>query len=284
MRILLVANKNKEEAALAALEVVDWLAERNTESVLVYADTLSYRLDRMDKPFEQGSYDIAVTFGGDGTLLRCSHAVLSRQIPVLGVNFGNLGFLTGADASELYEALDAGLNGKLYHEQRATLRADIMYDDGRSVSYDALNELALTRGNSGSVIHFDVFVNETHLSRVSGDGMIVNTATGSTAYALSAGGPLINPQSCGLAFVPIAPHSLVSRAVVAMPGDTVTLQLRDVPHETSAVFIDGETIGDEHHVERIIVSNGPHTLDLLRYRYIDFYAQASHSFFGGIDG
>ncbi len=283
MRILLVANKNKEEAVQAAREVVDWLAERSVESVLIYADTLSYRLDRMDKPFEQGSYDLSITFGGDGTLLRCSHAVLPHQIPVLGINFGNLGFLTGADSSELYEALDAALSGKLYREQRATLRADIFYDDARSVSYDALNELALTRGNSGSVIHFDVFVNETHLSRVSGDGMIVNTATGSTAYALSAGGPLINPQSRGLAFVPIAPHSLVSRAVVAMPGDVVTLKLLDGFQENSTVFIDGETIGDERPVKQIIVSNGPHQLDLMRYRFVDFYTQASNSFFGGVN-
>jgi len=218
----------------------------------------------MDRPFDDEPYDFAVTFGGDGTLLRGAHAVLPHQVPILGINFGNLGFLTGVDAFELYDALEAAIAGELHRETRATLRTDIVYMSGRTVSYDALNELALTRGNSGCVIRFESWVNDTRLARFSADGMVVCTATGSTAYALSAGGPVISPLSKGLSMVPIAPHSLISRAVVTGPDDTVTLKLHRDSRSVSTVFLDGETIEDGEPIDKLVVANGLHELELLR--------------------
>lgn len=281
MRILLIANEVKEEAFVSAEEVAGWLSAKRIAHKLVSADTMNYRSGLMDRPFNGEPFDFAVTFGGDGTLLRAAHAVLPHGVPVLGINFGNLGFLTGAEACELYDALEAAIAGDIHHETRATLRCDVVYLDGRTESYDALNELALSRGNSGTVIRFEAWINETRLARFSADGMVVCTATGSTAYALSAGGPVINPSASGLSLVPIAPHSLISRAVVTGPDDVVTIKLHRDSRDISTVFLDGETTGDDAPVDKLVVRNGTHRFELLRYREADFYDDVSRIFFNG---
>ena len=193
MKVLLVPNYSRADAIQAAATLEVWLSREGVE--VVWAHDKKREPNRTCDP--SGAV-LVVSLGGDGTLLRAASIVGYREIPILGLSFGHLGFLTGAGSENIVESVSRALAGELHQSRRATLDVNVTFDCGggllRDTHHFALNELALTRGALGDMIEFDVDVSGNHIDRLRGDGFVVSTATGSTGYALSSGGPIVTGE------------------------------------------------------------------------------------------
>lgn len=298
MRVLIVRNNYNPKALESALLLEVYLASQGVEYRAYDTDELrsSLSLNEPEKVDDIDSYDLAVVLGGDGTILRTAAQIKYRRIPVLGVNFGHLGFMANSNEDGIIPVVAAALTGELTVEQRTNLIIDVFYEgdenvelepnssptEGSSAQFFALNELVLARGAQGRVIDCRYAVSGEMVADVKGDGIIIATATGSTAYALSAGGPLVAPGYSGLVVVPIAPHSLHSRALVTGPSDVVEVFMDpSSANREATMFIDGEIISSERPVRRVVVRKGEEPTILLRYKAETFYGRTSRVFFGG---
>jgi NAD+ kinase len=202
-----------------------------------------------------GAVDLIVLLGGDGTLLATADriAMAGASIPILGVNFGSLGFLTEITLPELYDALEAAINGDTPIEERLMLNAEIV-EDGRVLEHvRVLNDVVVTRGALSRMTDLSVSVNDQFVARFKADGLIVATATGSTAYNLSAGGPIVHPGVDALVVTPIAPHTLTNRPVVVPASFTLVIQPLGSGTQPADVFVtfDGQ-LGHPLPVNRIV--------------------------------
>lgn len=179
--------------------------------------------------------DLLVTFGGDGTLLRGAHVLAGRQVPIMGVNLGRLGFLTTAPMDHLEEALQAFVSGKYLVESRRALLTTIIDADGEGPADFTLNDVVVHKGGVARVLRFRVTVDDEVVGQYSADGIIVATPTGSTAYSMSAGGPIVVPGVDALAVTAICPHTLAVRPII-VPGSAV-IRIEQLSPYTDAVLV-----------------------------------------------
>ena len=180
--------------------------------------------------------------GGDGTLIQAARDLHMRNIPLLGVNIGTLGFLTDIEKDNLYTALASVIRGDYEYDARMMLKGEVYRDGELIYENTALNDITINRNGILRVIDFDVFVNNEYLNSYSADGVIVSTATGSTAYSLSAGGPIVQPNAEILMITPICPHTLNKRSIVLGADNTIEIIMSDnkrLEEERVASF-DGE--------------------------------------------
>ena len=298
MRVLIVRNNYNPKALESALLLEVYLASQAVEYRAYYTHELrsSLSLNEPEKVDDIDSYDLAVVLGGDGTILRTAAQIKYRRIPVLGVNFGHLGFMANSNEDGIIPVVAAALAGELTVEQRTNLIIDVFYEgdenvelepnssptEGSSAQFFALNELVLARGAQGRVIDCRYAVSGEMVADVKGDGIIIATATGSTAYALSAARAIRAPGYSGLVVVPIAPLSLHSRALVTGPSDVVEVFMDpSSANREATLFSDGEIISSERPVRRVVVRKGEEPTILLRYKAETFYGRTSRVFFGG---
>lgn len=282
MRVLLVPNTLNPKAIAAATELVAWLAGLGIQPVMTTGDAEMADLPSTGVPASDlGELGLAVAIGGDGTILKAFHALGEAEVPLLGVKFGRLGFLSGAEGESMRAAVEAALAGEARIERRATLRADVYMDGRVAGSYRAMNEVVLSRGASARVIALDLTVEGHRIAELRADGLVVATATGSTAYALSAGGPVVAPSYGGMVVVPVAPHTLQSRAIVTGPSDTVEVSLPDPSRSDACVIVDGDLAPCRRSIERIVVRRGSHDVPLVKLNGRDFYETVADEFFGG---
>ena len=298
MHILIVCNNSNSQAVDASLLLATYLATQGLEYTLVDSSDLSCRCDHegVNAALAAG-VAMTVVLGGDGTILRTARQIGTSGVPILGINFGRLGFLANSSDDGVIAIVSSALAGDVVAEQRTNLRIDVVcagevdpWDDDSDAamadvddparSFFALNELAVTRGANGRIIDFGLSISGDHIADMRGDGLVVATATGSTAYALSAGGPLVAPGFNGLVAVPLAPHTLHSRAIVTAANDVVEMDLslnRD-PREAT-LFADGELLTFDAPVKRVYVARGTAPTTLLRYQREGFYEHAAKVFF-----
>lgn len=281
MKVFLVPNYYKNEAVESGLSLELWLS-RHGYDVAWAADQ---RNGLASEPDIDGA-DLVISLGGDGTLLRAARIVGRREIPILGISYGHLGFLTAASPEErdVLGVVEDALAGELHVSRRATLACDVeaVCDDGSTqvVRTEGLNDLALTRGPLSDMVEFDITVSGHHIDRLRGDGVVVSTATGSTGYALSAGGPIVSPDYTGMVCVPIAPHTIQARAFLTSPSDVIEITLsRDRP-SVPAIAIDGQYVSCNGCVERVVVRRGEADILLLDYGPESFYNSVSRVFYG----
>ena len=183
--------------------------------------------------------DVVLSFGGDGTFLRAARLARAVDAPILGVNVGRIGFLAEVDPDGLDEALDALLGGTFRTEERSTLEVTVTDGDGQEVARGwALNDVAVEKAARERLVRLEVAIGTTPFANVAADAVIVATSTGSTAYALSAGGPIVNPTLDAMLIAPVAPHSLFDRTVVTDLRDTVTVRVAD-DQDGAVVSTDG---------------------------------------------
>lgn len=296
MRILIVRNNYNPKALESALLLEVYLASQGIECCAFDTDDLrsSLSMSEPEKVENIDDFDLAVVLGGDGTILRTASQIKYRRIPILGINFGHLGFMCNSNEDGIIPVVAAALAGELTVEQRTNLRVDVFCEgddnvdpdpdasptEGSSEQFFALNELVLARGAQGRVIDCRYAVAGEMVADVKGDGIVVATATGSTAYALSAGGPLVAPGYSGLVVVPIAPHSLHSRALVTGPSDMVEVFMDpSSANREATMFIDGEMIEMKRPIRRVVVRAGDEPTTLLRYKAETFYTRTSRVFF-----
>lgn len=288
--MLIVMNTSEPRTREAALILGAYLSElgltyRTTDSWgLVDDSTLTSGPDP-----EPQEYLMAVVLGGDGTILRVASYLQGSATPLLGINFGHLGFLSNPADDGVVPIVAAALAGDVTEECRTNVRIEPDFGEEarevpagmrRRTSLFALNEMTLERGSSGRVVDVSVYVSGTLAYKTRGDGVVVASATGSTAYALSAGGPLIAPGNRGLVVVPIAAHTLSSRAMVTQPGDVVELVLTDDEyHNDVTMCLDGRPISFDAPFQSVRIRTGETPTRLLRYKYEGFYADVSRVFF-----
>ena len=283
MRVLLVPNVVKAEAAAAATELVSWLSAEGLEPVLVNDDATAVGLaDFGVSPSDLGQPVLVVALGGDGTILKAFHLLGEREVPILGVNMGRLGFLTGVGPGSIRAAVGDALAGEVGLERRMTLVADVDMAGKHAGTYRALNEICLGRGGgSNRVIGITVVINGTELMSFGADGIVVATPTGSTAYALSAGGPIVSPEASGMLVVPIAAHTLASRAILTGPSDVIELRIDAERSTDGCLTVDGDATPCRRSITRVTLARSPHDVVLVKSEGRDFYQVVAREFFGG---
>ena len=183
--------------------------------------------------------DLAVVVGGDGTMLHVARSLASYALPMIGINLGRLGFLTDLSADRMHEGLDELLRGEFTVDERIMLQVQISNGRDNLNESIALNDVTLSKGNTGRMIEFETHVNSEPVGRTRGDGVIISTPTGSTAYALSAGGPILHPLLPAIVFAPICPHTLGHRPMVLHDSSIIELEILDLAGADGNVFIDG---------------------------------------------
>jgi NAD+ kinase len=212
--------------------------------------------------------DLLITLGGDGTLLWGARTVTEREIPVLGINLGRMGFLTSVTMDRIEETLDRILRGEYVLDSRSTLEALVVGDSGSARErYVALNDFVIHKGGRARVVRLDVRVGkgeaQEEIGRYSGDGVVLSTPTGSTAYSLSAGGPIVEPGMACIMVTPICPHTLAVRPLVISADETVTVL--PVAGDASLVLtVDGQAGTDLSEGESVVVRKGESKVDLVR--------------------
>ena len=243
MHILIVRNNSNSQAVDASLLLATYLATQGLDYTLVDSSDLSCRCDHDDvNAALAAGVAMTVVLGGDGTILRTARQIGTSGVPILGINFGRLGFLANTSDEGVVAVVAAALAGDVVAEQRTNLRIDVVCegepdpwgDDDEAAAHDvddpartffALNELAVTRGANGRIIDFSLGISGAHIADMRGDGLVVATATGSTAYALSAGGPLVEPKAKLITLTPICPHSLNQRSIILSPEDEIVIEI-----------------------------------------------------------
>lgn len=279
MKVLLVPNYSRPEAVDGASRLAQWLEGEGVEVQWAHDKKLF-----PDKVVSCEGIDLVVSLGGDGTLLRAARIVGYREIPLMGLSYGHLGFLTCGGPHDLIETVSAALAGEMHASHRATLDVEVeveLPDGSREMRRSfALNDLSLTHGVRGDMIEFDVNVSGHHVDRLRGDGFVISTATGSTGYALAAGGPIVTPEFHGMVCVPVAPHSIRARAFLTSPSDVVELKISPERHAERLFFADGQPLADGHKGVRALVRRGPGDIILLDRSARSFYQSVSRVFYG----
>lgn len=282
MRVLLVPNPANDRSVEATRRVAEHLLTLGYEPVLVDEDA-----GRCGVPMlgavrsEIGVPELAIALGGDGTILKAVHLLGVSTTPVLGINLGRLGFLSGADGDGLIGAVESALAGEARIERRQTLEASVSAG-GRAVgSYRALNELFVGRSGFARGVELEIAVNGQPLYRAVCDGMVVATPTGSTAYALSAGGPIVSPDVRGLIFVPVAAHALSVRPMVFAPSDVVTISCPNPARADACVMADGDAVPCRTALDVVEIRASEHDVRLMKLDGRDFYTTLADTFLGG---
>jgi NAD+ kinase len=216
--------------------------------------------------------DLLLVLGGDGTLLRGARMVAAHGVPVLGVNLGHLGFLTSAAPEELEEALSRALSGEVVIDARMTLEVGAQGGDGVSRgSFLALNDAVLHKGGVARVIRLAVHVHGEEVGTYSADGIIFSTPTGSTAYSLSAGGPIVSPAVECIIATPICPHTLAVRPLVLPAEETISVEVLS-PTEELILTIDGQEGTSLAPGDRVVVRRGTQPVRLVRFPGQTFFS------------
>ena len=274
-RVILYARLERENKAV--LETLQMVAQhlRQQHTVMLDPDTADHcQLDipvllRADFDAKQ---DVMIVVGGDGSLLSAGQIAIQHHIPVIGINRGNLGFLTDISPQDFAQQLDLVLQGTYLCEERSLLTMSIYQNDRIYFESQAINDVVLSRGNETRLVTFDVFVNEQFVSHYRADGLILATPTGSTAYALSAGGPILHPKLNAIVMVPMFSHSFSARPLVIDDSSELRIQIsaqNDMPLQISC---DGHCSYSIAPGQYIKIKKSTQTLHLLHpkdYQYYD---------------
>jgi len=214
---------------------------------------------------------VALSLGGDGTLLRTARFLDGAAVPILGVNLGRLGFLTSCSAQELKPALEAVLAGDYDVDERMALRGEAMHSDGTPTEeWQALNDIVMHKGGFARMLSVRVAVDGETLGDYNSDGIVVASPTGSTAYSLSAGGPLVTPSLDSIILTPISAHALAIRPIVLPPNVTVTLQSLDGPDEV-LITVDGQAGTRLASGDTLTVHRAPRPVRIVRFPGNSFF-------------
>lgn len=229
------------------------------------------RYDFSDMPED---IECVLVLGGDGTLLQAARELLQRHIPLLGINLGTLGFLTSAEKSELPKCLDSVLDDSCSIDERMMLEG-VAYHGSEKIQMNiALNDVIIARAGFSRLVELKIYVNGELLSIYNADGIIVSTPTGSTGYSLSAGGPIIFPQTDVIVITPICPHSLQARSIVVSGEDRIMIEIgrrRKTQREEAMVTFDGRSAQELETGDRIEIYKAQETTQLIRLKGRSFY-------------
>jgi NAD+ kinase len=269
-RVGIVAKSHLRAATTHLVEIGDWLEARGVEPIYETATAAllsdGHKRSVAEKHALVTSVDMVVVLGGDGTLLSIADCIgaAGSQIPMLGVNFGSLGFLTEVTLPELYPSLEAALSGRARIEERMMLRSITLRNGTTCEDHIALNDAVITKAALSRMIDLSVWIGDEFVTRVKADGLIVATPTGSTAYNLAAGGPIVQPTLDALLLTPIAPHTLTNRPIVIPASAPVRVHPNIEHREEIYVTFDGQAGFQVQAGDEIRICRADQTLRLVR--------------------
>jgi len=273
VKIGLFVKPDRLDFARQLRDIVEWLSVRGSEVVVdqrVAADFDLSQVTGMSAAEIPGTVDVIVVFGGDGTLLSVARLVGNARAPILGVNLGSLGFLTGATLDELYPAFETILAGRYRLDRRNMLKAEVRQNGAHSpIVFHALNDIVVNKGALGRMISLDVWIDGDFTSVFRADGMIVSTPTGSTAYSLSAGGPIVYPALEAITLTPICPHTLTHRPLVIPAKAKVGIVLHS--GEDVTLTIDGQVGVSLQVGAEVICTESEYHVDLIQPTERNFF-------------
>lgn len=257
----------KEVVCSVVPPLLAWLRERKLESLVdnETSDCIDAGVAGMSREALAEKTDLILVLGGDGTLLAVARALRGHSIPILGVNLGGLGFLTSVTLDELYPVLEQVIAGNYRTSDRMTLQATISRDGHVAGPHFALNDAVVNKSAMARMLDFDVYVDKNHVGRYRADGLIVATPTGSTAYSLAAGGPIVHPDMDVLVVTPICPHMLTNRPLVVPGASEVGVDF-SAAEEPVYLTLDGQTgaqLGLNH---RVTITKAESKVRLVRPR------------------
>jgi NAD+ kinase len=272
-RVGLIAKPHAQGLSDLLYQLLPWLAQRNmdvfldTATAAAVGETSSY-----EKAALPGLVDLMIVLGGDGTLLSVARLLEDRDIPILGVNLGGLGFLTETTAPELCTALERILDGNYTLQHRIRLKTFIHRQGQRLPQPTVLNDVVINKGALARIINLETYVDDLYLTTYRADGLIVSTPTGSTAYSMAAGGPILYPDIHTLILNPICPYTLGQRPLV-LP-DTVKIEVMlQTPNEDVLVTLDGQVGISLHYHDVVEIQRAATPLKLIRTTKQDHYFQ-----------
>lgn len=269
-RVAVVAKRGSDEAAAASRDLAAWLSARGCSVVAALAPgDGGTRATAMLFPTESAP-ELVVVLGGDGTLLSVARG-LRDGVPILGANLGNLGFLTEVRRSELYAAMEEVLAGRYRTEERSLLEVRVRRARGEAgPAFAALNDAVITKGALSRIIELVIEVDGHLVARYRSDGLIVSTPTGSTAYNLSAGGPILHPLLAVAVLTPICPHALALRPIVVPDRSQIEVTLETAEEEVH-LTLDGQAGGRLGFGDTVTITRGPQAVTLLKVGERSFF-------------
>jgi NAD+ kinase len=251
-KIGIVSKPKKAEIREIVPQLVEWLHKRDIE-VSIDKETGSI-LESSEKCLTRnelpGKVDLLVVLGGDGTLLAAARALYRHEVPIFAVNLGDLGFLTVITRDELYPALEGVLSGDYRSERRVQIEGELVRADEALSTFRALNDVVLNKGAIARIQDFEVYADGEFISNYKSDGLIVSTPTGSTAYSLAAGGPVVSPTVEAFIVTPICAHTLTNRPLVLQDSANIEIVVKS-QREAAYLTVDGQ-VGIATHSEDII--------------------------------
>ncbi len=217
--------------------------------------------------------DLMVAVGGDGTLLHTARVVARQNVPLVGINLGRLGFLADVSPEHMLQTIDAILAGDFDEESRLMLQAEVIGSGNSSEEMLALNDVVLKTGQTGHMQDFTTFIDGQYVNTHGGDGLIVATTTGSTAYALSCGGPIIQPNVDALVIVPICPHTLSDRPLVVRAASQIEVRVDSRLDDRPQIACDGDAFGELGNNDALRIRVAEESVKLLHPRDLNYYEQ-----------
>ncbi len=241
MKILIIPNMQKNTALKVAGDVYNILKQNNVQvySFEEYKDAFSdLDIKYINSEDDFSFVDIVFVIGGDGTIIQAANILLEAEIPIFGINCGTLGFLAAIENNEL-DRIEEVLEGKYIIDERMTLKTTIYHKD-KSVSFAAVNDIVISKNAITGILDIDVDCSNIRTAHYRGDGIIVSTPSGSTAYAMSAGGPIMHPSVKAIAITPVCAHSLQARTMVLPENEKITIKTNaGLVHKSAYVIADG---------------------------------------------
>lgn len=272
--IALVGNSRDQRVVESMLSLAAHLHSRGRTVLVDRAGALAppnVPLTRHEES-ELGTHaDLIVAVGGDGTMLHATRLATPHGVPVLGVNRGRLGFLADIGPADMRDRLDEVLSGRYVKDRRSMLQATLLRSGVADRTCDALNDVVLQKWQTGRMLDFETWIDGRYVNTHGGDGIVVATATGSTAYALSCGGPILYPELDALVLAPICPHTLSDRPIVVRSSSRIEIRLVERPDTRAQVTCDGVQLGELVPGDRLLVQPADTSVTLLHPSDHDYY-------------
>jgi NAD+ kinase len=268
--IALVAKKGKSEAA----DIAQQIRLRYPQLTFLPDAHLAEQLGERNTPSNEElgrRAELVVVLGGDGTLIYAARLLAGREVPILGINLGSLGFMTEVPKEDLFERLDDVLNGRATMDERIKLKCRLFRDNTRVLEDEVLNDVVINKGALARIADHETFVDGRLVTTYKSDGVIVASPTGSTAYALSAGGPIIHPRVDAIVIAPICPHALTQRPLLIPAERTISITLKS-PAADVFLTIDGQAGLPLHNGDRIEVTKSANRVLLVRNPKMDYFS------------
>ncbi|MCX7842773.1 MAG: NAD(+)/NADH kinase [Clostridia bacterium] len=268
-----VVNTDKDQGLKYTRILIDSISKSGGECILPpeIAEELSMESFATTEADIMEKSDCIICLGGDGTFLKAARKAYTFQKPILGINLGSLGFLTEIDKNDIPAAVENIRNGKFTIEHRMMLDTAIIRENSIIARDIALNDIVISKGSLSRILHLKAFVNETLIDLIPGDGLIVSSPTGSTAYSLSAGGPIVEPDTDLMIVTPICPHILYSRSFVTTGDRIVSVVIEESGSYDAMVTVDGQNGYKVFGGDCIEVRKSPHFVKMIRLSSHDFF-------------